>query len=81
MDHSHLGTDFSKILMSFWKQLSITYDNWNLKVRRQMGPYGRVPQNRFWFVPNCEWSIGTKVVALFRTEPKIATKVSLYMYS
>jgi len=25
-----------------------------IKICRQTGPYGRVPQNRFWFVPNCE---------------------------
>jgi len=29
-----------------------------IKICRQTGPYGRVPQNRFWFVPNCEQGIG-----------------------
>jgi len=28
-----------------------------IKICRQTGPYGRVPQKRFWFAPNCEWSI------------------------
>jgi len=28
-----------------------------MKICRETSPYGKVPQNRFWFVPNCEWSI------------------------
>jgi len=28
-----------------------------IKICGQTGPYGRVPQNRFWFVPNCEQGI------------------------
>jgi len=30
---------------------------YHIKICRQMGPYGRVPHNRFRFVPNCDWSI------------------------
>jgi len=29
-----------------------------IKICRQTGPYGRVPQNRFWSVPNYEQGIG-----------------------
>jgi len=28
-----------------------------IRICRQTGPCGRVPQNRFWFVPNCEQGI------------------------
>jgi len=28
-----------------------------IKICRQTSPYGRVPQNRFWFVPSCGQSI------------------------
>jgi len=35
-----------------------------IKVCRQTGPYGRVPQNRFWFVPNYEQGIPVGRVAI-----------------
>jgi len=46
---------FSEILLSFWKKK--TYFKTTvirINICRQTGPYERVPQNRFWFVPNCE---------------------------
>jgi len=30
-----------------------------IKICRQTGPYGKVPQNRFRFVPNCEQGIAS----------------------
>jgi len=45
------------IHLSFWKQFYFTMTGIRIKICRQTGPYGRVPQNRFWFVPNGGWSI------------------------
>jgi len=57
--HSHLGTEppISSKTTSFWKQLYFKLTRIRIKICRQTGPYGRVPQNRFGFVPNCGWSI------------------------
>jgi len=41
-----------------------------IKIWGQTGPYGRVPQNRFWFIPNCEQGI-----CVFVTVFTIMTKV------
>jgi len=47
---------FSKTLLSFWKKyFKMTVIR--IKICRKTGPYGRVPQNRFRFVPNCEQRI------------------------
>jgi len=48
------GPLFSKILLSFWKQLYFKMAGIHIKICRQTGPYGRVPQ---WFDSNCECSI------------------------
>jgi len=51
------GPLFSKILLSVWKQLYFKMTGIRMKISRQTGPSGRVPQNRVWFFPNSEWSI------------------------
>jgi len=48
-----------------------------IKIGRQTGPYGRVPQNRFWFVPNCEQGI---VVYYSKYSTCESLKVSFYSW-
>jgi len=48
-----------------------------IKSCRQTGPYGKVPQNRFWFVPNCEWSeVG---IVFVTTELAIPSNLPTYL--
>jgi len=46
-----------------------------IKICRQTGPYGRVPQNRFWFVPNCEQGI-----VIFNCTRLIQSKFNTHKY-
>jgi len=56
--HSHLGTlrCSLKIRLSFWKQLCFNKTGIRIKIWALS-----VPQNRFWFVPNC----GRSIIFLF----------------
>jgi len=54
-DHSHKGTQHCSLkFFCLGKQHNFKMTG---KICRQTGLYGRIPQSRSWFVPNCEWSI------------------------
>jgi len=72
--YSRIGTDHCSLkffFVYFRKQLDFKMTVIPIKICRQTGPYGSVPQNRFWFVPNCEWSIGVHANSAAHEMPSI----------
>jgi len=67
--HSHLGTDHCSLkLFSFWKQLYFKMTGIRIKICRQTGAYGKVPQNRLFLIPRliflASLSAGSEVVVV-----------------